>query len=337
MEKSYELKNPIELNIEKLKKVKPILSFDKDKSFVEQRKIIKEKFSEIVRVRKTTEKPNIIIEYKDTSDERFDEIRFLAEVENDFFVPAHFLIPKNFSGKIPVVICLQGHSTGMHVSLAREMHPGKAPIQVEGDRDFCIQAVKRGYAALAIEQRGFGELNPTDKEFICHELAWQYAMMGENLIGQRVGDILAFIDVLEEFDFADTNRIGIMGNSGGGTSSYFAACSDERIKVCMPSSTFCTFSAAWGSLYHCDCGYVPGLLKYMEMPDMALMIAPRPLILVNGIYDHIQPFESAKKAYETVKEIYKLSGSPDNCQMVVGDEGHRFYADIAWDVFDKYI
>ena len=73
------------------------------------------------------------------------------------------------------------------------------------------------------------------------------------------------------------------------------------------------------------------------MPDMALMIAPRHLVAVNGIYDHIQPFEAAKEAFETVKNIYKASGAPDNCEMVVGSEGHRFYADLAWDVFDRHI
>ena len=240
-------------------------------------------------------------------------------------------------GKIPMVICLQGHSAGMHVSLAREMYPSKTPIEVKGDRDFCIQAVKHGYAAVALEQRGFGELTFTDREFGCHELAWQAALMGKTLVGERVHDIISLIDACESFDFVDMNKIGIMGNSGGGTSSYFAACIDERIKVCMPSSAFCTFVASWGSLYHCACGYVHGILKYMEMPDMAAMIAPRPVVFVNGIHDHIQPFEAAKEAYETVKKIYKASGKSENCTFVIGDEGHRFYAAKAWEPFDKYI
>ena len=70
---------------------------------------------------------------------------------------------------------------------------------------------------------------------------------------------------------------------------------------------------------------------------MAILIAPRPLVVVNGIHDHLQPFEAAKTAFEKVKSIYKAAGAPKNCQMVVGQEGHRFYADSAWEVFDTYI
>lgn len=332
------MKDPFIYHIEQMKTITPIFSFDSTKSFTEQKKGIYEKYMELIKIPAKKTRPIPIIEYEDTTNSEFDEIRFVIESEPGFFVPAHMLIPKKRKDKLPMVICLQGHSPGMHVSIAREAYPGKNPIEVEGDRDFCIQAVARGYIAVALEQRGFGELNFTGKGNACHELSCQAALMGRTLMGERIRDIIALIDAVEAgFDFVDMNRIGIMGNSGGGTSSYFAACVDERIKVSMPSSSFCTFVAAWGSIYHCSCAYVPNILNYMEMPDMAIMIAPRHLVVVNGIYDPIQPFDAAEEAYEKVKKIYKASGSPDNCAMVIGDEGHRFYADKAWDVFDSHM
>lgn len=332
------MKDPFVYHIEQLKRVKPALSFDAGKPFDVQKEQILAKYQELIKIPPKQTNPVPIIEYEDTSGSEFDEIRFSIESEPGFFVPAHMLIPKKRQEKMSLVICLQGHSPGMHVSLGREAYPGKNPIKVEGDRDFCLQAVKRGYVAIALEQRGFGELNFTGKSNGCHELSCQTLLMGKTLIGERVRDIIALIDAVEEgFDFIDMSRIGVMGNSGGGTSSYFAACVDERIKVSMPSSSFCTFVAAWGSIYHCSCSYVPDILNYMEMPDMAIMIAPRHLVAVNGIHDPIQPFDSAKEAFETVKAIYKASGFPENCDMVVGNEGHRFYADLAWDVFDAHI
>ena len=90
-------------------------------------------------------------------------------------------------------------------------------------------------------------------------------------------------------------------------------------------------------LKHCCCAYVPGILKYMEMPDMAMMIAPRHLVVVNGIYDHLQPFEAAKEAFEVVKAIYDAASVPGNCDMVVGAQGHRFYAEDAWPIFDRHM
>lgn len=337
------LVDPHYLNIEKQKRIIPSLRFVPQKDVNEQRVAISNKLLELLKIPEKTVKSEAILEYFDTSDPRFDEYRFVYESEPGFFVPAHLLLPKDRPEKLPLVICLQGHSTGMHVSLGREAYPGKEPIKVKGDRDFGIQAVSRGYAALCMEQRGFGELNwftnPEFKgKFSCHELVWQAAMMGKTLLGERLLDISCAIDAcLASFDFLDESRIGIMGNSGGGTCSFYAASVDERIKVSMPSCAFCSFVESRGSIHMCDCGYVNGILPYMDMADIAILIAPRPLVIVSGLYDQLAPYEAVKKAFARVKQIYEAFGAEDNCRHITGPEGHRFYADLAWDTFDQLL
>ena len=331
-------KNVFAGNVKKMKAMKQSLAFNPKKNLEIQRERILKKFLELIKIPPKETNPIAIIEYEDKTNPYYDEIRFSFESEKGIFIPAHILLPKNKKEKLPMVICLQGHSTGMHVSLAREPHPSKEPILVKGDRDFCVQAVTRGYAAVALEQRGFGELSVTDNFKSCHELYFQLMLMGKSLVGERLRDVSALIDAVEvSFPFVDMSKIGIMGNSGGGTTSYFAACVDERIKVSMPSSSFCTFIDAWGSLHHCCCAYIPGILEFMEMSDMAMMIAPRHLVVVNGVHDHIQPFSAAEKAFQKVKEIYQASDNAQNCEMVVGSEGHRFYAKDAWPVFDHHM
>jgi len=330
---------PFSFYYNKLKTVKQTMTFDPNADFVSQRQAISKKLRELIAMPKPLAECKPIIVETCTDDPRFDEVRFLFESEPDFFIPAHLIYPKQITGKIPLVVCLQGHSTGMHVSLAREAYPSRKPIAVEGDRDFCIQAVARGYAALALEQRGFGELSyKEDGKNCCHELSWQAALVGKTLLGQRLCDISnAITATTSAFAFIDASKIGAMGNSGGGTSSYYAACFDERIKVSMPSSSFCSVTDAWGGIRHCGCSYIHGMLNFFEMADVAVMIAPRYLIAVNGIYDHLQPFAATEREFERVKAIFEKAGAPDHCQLVVGPEGHRFYADLAWDVFDRFI
>jgi len=42
-----------------------------------------------------------------------------------------------------------------------------------------------------------------------------------------------------------------------------------------------------------------------------------------------------EETFETIRQIYRAAGAADRCRLVVGPEGHRFYADLAWPVFCK--
>jgi hypothetical protein len=69
------------------------------------------------------------------------------------------------------------------------------------------------------------------------------------------------------------------------------------------------------------------------MGDLAGLIAPRPLVVVAGRDDDIFPIGAVEETFETIGRIYRAAGVPDRCRLVVGEGGHRFYADQAWPVF----
>ena len=39
--------------------------------------------------------------------------------------------------------------------------------------------------------------------------------------------------------------------------------------------------------------------------------------------------------FNPVRQIYQAAGAEDRCRLVVGAEGHRFYAAEAWPVFEE--
>jgi hypothetical protein len=85
-------------------------------------------------------------------------------------------------------------------------------------------------------------------------------------------------------------------------------------------------------MFHCVCNYVPGLLPVAEMGDIAGLIAPKPLVIVSGREDGIFPLHAAESEFERVRDIYQTMGASDRCHHVIGDGGHRFYANEAWTV-----
>lgn len=324
------------------------LRVDPTKPLAPQREAVDKKYRELLGMPEEAGACRLEIEYTDDTDPRFDEIRFQFESEPGLQVPGHLVLPKNRDpkAKLPLIICLQGHSTGMHISLGRVKFDGDEKTVSGGDRDFAIQAIERGYAAVCLEQRGMGEQKiPVWGGRMCHQSALPAFQLGRTLIGERCYDISRFLDSLEAFDPAqapfsvniDMERIGLMGNSGGGTATYHAACVEPRIKVIMPSCAFCTYTDSIVAIQHCECNFIPGILKYMEMEDLAVMLAPRPLVIVNGERDPIFPLAAAKSSFEKVKAIYAAAGAPDACHHVIGDGEHRFYAADAWPLFEKYI
>ena len=274
------------------------------------------------------------IEWERASD-AFDEIRFTFQSEPDYRVPCHLLIPHEVRNA-GVMVCLQGHSTGMHISLGRAKCEGDEAKIAGGDRDFALQCVRHGICCVTLEQRCFGEKggkpNPD-----CYGSAMTALLAGRTLLGARVWDVMRLIDVLkaEFFDRCDTSRFYSMGNSGGGTATFYAAALDTRIAAAMPSCAFCTYADSIGSMYHCACNFVPGIRSFFDMAELAAMIAPRPLVIVSGAQDGIFPLAGAQAEFARLKEYYTAANAADNCVHVIGEAGHRFYADAAWPAFFK--
>ena len=266
----------------------------------------------------------------------FHEIRFTYASEPGADVCCHMLVPRGAQGKLPMIICLQGHSKGMHISLGRPIFDGDEKSISGGDRDFAVQVIKYGYAAFVLEQRAFGECGGDETGPKCVQPAMSALLLGRTLIGERVWDVSRSIDVMEKhFPMIDTSRIAVMGNSGGGTTAIYAAAMDERLAAAMPSCAFCGFQASIGELHHCSCNYVPGIMKEFDMGDLAGLIAPRPLVIVNGEKDMIFPLASAKDQEKIARRVYEAAGAGDMLRHVIGPEGHRFYAALAWPVFDE--
>ena len=261
-----------------------------------------------------------------------EKIAFTAEPYAD--VVAFVCLPSSVEPPYPWFVCVQGHSTGMHNSIGVERDNNAKPIEVAGDRDFGLGCMRRGVAALCIEQRSFGERREQVQEHTanhgCHDATMHALMLGRTLLGERVYDVDRGIDYLHTRDDVDRKRIGVMGNSGGGTVSLFAAATLSRLSLAMPSCYFCTFRDSIMSIYHCMDNYVPGLLRYAEMADVLGLFAPRPVVVVAGKDDPIFPIAAARREFKRLKAIYAAAGAAERCHLVVGPEGHRFYADLAW-------
>ena len=325
-----------------IKNLIPELSFNPENNYEEWKKQIKDKFYELTGLNRIAKNATSEVNFKiesevDKGDYR--QIRFYFDSEIGETVPCYILIPKGEKKKYPVAIVLQGHSTGFHFSIGENKY-GVSQEEVDR-RAFGVQAVKNGYIALAIEQRGMGERKPTTdlrwRDVACRYQSLVALSIGRTLIGERVWDVMRAIDILPNFKEADTDKIFITGNSGGGTTSYYAACCDERIKLCVPSCSFCSYRESILDVIHCNCNYIPSSYLYFDIQDLSCLLAPRNFIAVTGKGDEIFPLDGARRAFATAKEIYKLNGAQDKCQLIETPREHWWCKDIVWNAINAEI
>lgn len=329
--------SPMKKNYEIISSITPKFRYDGKTEFKAWQTAARAKLAELLGMSKFEKcDPEFNIEYTKDCGE-YIECRFTIQSEPGYYFPSVIRFPKGKEGKRPLMICLQGHSNGFHISLGIPIYDGDESSINGGDRDFCVRAVKEGYIALAVEQRCFGECNGKDGGGTnCYESTFRAILSGRTTIGERVWDISRVIDaVLEHFAEVDPDRVCLMGNSGGGTATYYAACLEERITLAMPSCAVCSWDQSVALMKHCLCNLVPNIANYFDMGDLGCLIAPRKLIVVNGARDPIFLEPGVDKSYALIKEAYEAAGVPANCELVTGPEGHRFYADLSWPVVHK--
>ncbi len=246
-------------------------------------------------------------------------------------VLAYVLMPVRVAAPSPSVICLTGHGRGVDDIVGID-EQGKDRTDKSGyAHDFAIQVAEAGMAAVAIELMGFGcRRDPRNAsrglaQKGCDPAAGGALMLGQTLLGWRIWDVMRTIDYIETRRDLDAGRVGCMGISGGGTTTLFAAALEPRLRAAMVSGYLNTFTDSIGTLSHCIDNFVPGILNWAEMHDVAGLVAPRPFFAESGQKDNIFPVEASRKSFEELRQIYEVFGAADRIEHEVFPGEHSFW------------
>ncbi len=246
-------------------------------------------------------------------------------------VLAYLLLPEKAQRPAAVMICVPGHGRGVDDIVGIDENGRDRTDKAGYQHDFAIQVAEAGIAAVAIEPMGFGcRRDPLNARQglgrkACDPVAGGALLVGHTMIGWRVWDVMRTIDYIATRPELDAKRIGCMGISGGGTVTVFSSALEPRIQVALVSGYLNTFRDSIGSLAHCSDNYVPGILNWAEMHDVAGLIAPRPLFVESGEKDNIFPVQASIESFHEVQKIYSVFGVPDLVEQEVFPDEHAFW------------
>jgi dienelactone hydrolase len=260
------------------------------------------------------------------------------EVEPGETVPAILLIPRDRTPPLPAVFCHHQH--------AGQYELGKSePVGWEGNpqQAYAAELCARGYVTLAPDAVGFEERahprlrGPEYERFLSHELL----LKGLTLQGKMIWDVMRGVDYLRSREEVDPERIGMIGHSLGAAETWFSMALEPRIAVGAASCGTTTYSAVLAAeAYHNYGFYVPGILKWGDVPEVASLIAPRPLLILAGDHDRGFPVQGAKDVVSRAKMLYRRLNAPEAVELFISPQGHEFTDEMrhrAYHWFDRWL
>src|SRR6266849_3609133 len=254
--------------------------------------------------------------------ENFRIEKIIFESQPKFFVTANLYLPKRGSGPFPAILFPLGHEAGAKSHEAWQHVLGSFAT--------------KGFVALAWDPIGQGErVQFYDPDLRASRLAAstrehtmlgvQNLVTGDSIARYTIWDGIRALDYLVSRKEVDPERVGVTGNSGGGTHTAYLAAIDDRLKVAAPSCYITNWSRLLAQLGPQDAeqNLPPFLNLGYDFPDFLYAFAPKPYLILSAIRDFF-PIGGARATFAEVQRVYDSLGVADKLKMVEADDGHGY-------------
>ncbi|MGD9126937.1 MAG: acetylxylan esterase [Planctomycetia bacterium] len=259
--------------------------------------------------------------------------KIIYESRPGHHVTANLYLPLSASAENPVpgVLVACGHATA----------DSKAS---EAYQSACILMAQNGMAALIFDPGGQGEraqIYSDPKGTTEHTMMGVGARtLGMNMATYEIWDGVRSLDYLLSRSEIDTTKVGMAGNSGGGTQTAWMMAYDERIDVATPSCFISTMKDTVLAIGPQDCEqhFAGQANLYIEHADLLTMRAPKPTRILAAQQDFF-PIAGTQTTYAEAQDVYSLMGDANAVDLFTYNDTHgwsepRREASVQW--FKQY-
>jgi dienelactone hydrolase/pimeloyl-ACP methyl ester carboxylesterase len=238
-----------------------------------------------------------------------------------FWVTGNLYLPTGNEKRLPAVLGVCGHSVN-----------GKA---VEAYQSFAQSLARQGFVVFIIDPVGQGERlqywKPRDKpryaigtgEHI--QMGNQLTLVGEFLGTWMVWDGIRGLDYLLSRPEVDPLRVGVTGNSGGGTQTTWLCGLEDRWTMAAPACFVTSLLRNLENELPADTEQCPPrvLSLGLDHADFLAALAPKPTIILAQEKDYFDA-RGAQAAHARLNRLYQRLGKPDQTQLHLGSEYHGY-------------
>ena len=285
---------------------------------------------------------------------------------------AFLLIPDGLKEPVPAVLALHDHGAfyyfgkEKHTSIENPPEVLKKHIdQSYGGRTYAEVLVRRGFVVLCPDAFYFGSQR-IDPDMVSSRFIDQYqginsedeneSIQAFNMLARNHETLTAkmiftsgttwpgilfhgdrrSVDYLLTRSEVDPNQIGCIGLSIGGFRSAHLFGLDPRIKAGVVAGWMTTYdSLLFDHLrFHTWMIYIPGQYEFLDLPDVASLNAPNPLMIINCKKDALFTLDGMRAAEKKLATIYKKIGASDKFACNYYDVPHSLNVDMQNDAID---
>ena len=259
---------------------------------------------------------------------RFSTIEFISEP--GIYVPARLYRPNRPNGECIV------YTTGDVTTFVSEVDDdlGGPGAHTDEDRDpshdFANALARKNFTVLVVDVRGLGRTRPAtsrrdirgpyehlhNSDVAVANLAWS---LGDSLLAMRIRDLLRSVEYASQF-----GRVRIAATNMGALWALLAGAVDTRIASVAIQGGLASFQmlTTHGRYMQATSQFVPGVLKQFDLPQVAALIAPRPLAILDPT-DHMKtPLDpgAARQIYSEAETEYKNRNATSKFKLLFHEE-----------------
>jgi dienelactone hydrolase len=236
-------------------------------------------------------------------------------------------LPKNVSGRVPLMIALHGHETTWGVADSSAFTMGHID-------DFCAYFAERGWAVL----------QPATMNHKLQHPEW-------TLQGEWTWDAMVALDYAISLPEVDAQNVVVCGLSTGGHLAMNMLALDDRVHAGVVGcvlSTWHHYRERMRIPPHCDCGILGQLGDLIEQCDWAALAAPKPVQFQHGRQDatfcpgadpgllntawntSVMPEKEFVPMFKEVKRAYQLTSDTGQVKLFIHNWAHRVDNEAAY-------
>jgi hypothetical protein len=227
---------------------------------------------------------------------RYTVENIAIEILDGVWVCGSLYMPAKYKSRIPIYLCTHGHAENQIINERGRYRPMQ--------QYRCAELAMMGVACYSYDMWAWGEST------LCYDHKDHASDLG---LIMQTWQSTRILDYFCQQPWVDVDRVGVSGESGGGTQTMIITAIDDRVKLSVP--VVMLSSHFWGGCA-CESGLPIHSFKDGSLmsnnAEIGAMCAPRPLLVISDGADWTSSVPAIEYPY--LKKVFALYDAQSNVE-----------------------